>query len=118
MLGVGGVNHRLDEKRTAMTEFIDTSTPGVIKLARALKSSTLNGTPGSYEPTGFALAQDRATTNGLDPVLWAFVGKDLFQWNEADDDFDIYNSGTEPQNIDVIYKNGIQFGTNVVAPAW
>ena len=118
VLGVGGVNHRLDEKRTAMTEFIDTSTPGVIKLARALKSSTLNGTPGSYEPTGFALAQDRATTNGLDPVLWAFVGKDLFQWNEADDDFDIYNSGTEPQNIDVIYKNGIQFGTNVVAPAW
>jgi hypothetical protein len=118
VLGVGGVNHRLDEKRTAMTEFIDTSTPGVIKLARALKSSTLNGTPGSYEPTGFALAQDRATTNGLDPVLWAFVGKDLFQWNEADDDFDIYNSGTEPQNVDVIYKNGIQFGTNVVVPAW
>ena len=118
VLGVGGVNHRLDEKRTAMTEFIDTSIPGVIKLARALKSSTLNGTPGSYEPSGFALAQDRATTNGLDPVLWAFVGKDLFQWNEADDDFDIYNSGTEPQNVDVIYKNGIQFGTNVVVPAW
>ena len=118
VLGVGGVNDRLDTKRIAMSEFIDASTPGVLKLARDLQASTLNGTPGSFEPSGFALAQDRATTNGLDPVLWAFVGKDLFQWNETDDDFDIYNSGTEPQNVDVIYKNGIQFGTNVVVPAW
>ena len=117
-LGIGGVNHRLDPKRVATAEFIDASTPGVMRLARALNASTLQGTPGSFDPSGFALAQDRATTNGLDPVLWAFVGKDLFQWNETDGDFDIYNSGTEPQNVDVMYKNGIQFGTNVVVPAW
>jgi hypothetical protein len=117
-LGIGGVNHRLDPKRIATAEFIDASTPGVMRLARALNASTLQGTPGSFDPSGFALTQDRATTNGLDPVLWAFVGKDLFQWNETDGDFDIYNSGTEPQNVDVMYKNGIQFGTNVVVPAW
>ena len=117
-LGIGGVNDRLDPKRIATSEFIDTSTPGSIRLARALQASTLNGTPGSYEPSGFALTQDRATTNGLDPVLWAFVGKDLFQWSQSNSRFDIYNSGTEPQNVDVIYKNGIQFGTNVVVPAW
>ena len=115
-LGIGGVNHRLDPKRTAIAEFIDTSTPGVLKLARALNATTLNGSDkDTHEVSGFALAQDTTATNGLDPVLWAFVGRDVFVWNETDDDFDI---GTEPQDVDVIYKNGIQFGTNVVAPAW
>ena len=115
-LGIGGVNHRLDPKRTANAEYIDTSTPGVMKLARALNVTALNGSDkDSYEPSGFALAQDTTATNALDPVLWAFVGRDVFTWNETDDDFDI---GTEPQDIDVVYKNGIQFGTNVVAPAW
>ena len=117
-LGIGGVNHRLDPKRTAVTEFIDASTPGVIRLARALNATTLNGTANSPEPSGFALAQDRSTTDGLDPVLWSFVGQDPYKWSESDGDWDIYNSGTPPQAIDVIYQNGIQFGTNTVVPAW
>ena len=115
-LGVGGVNDRLDPKRTAITEFIDASTPGVLKLARALQATTLNGGDiDTHEVSGFALAQDRTATNALDPALWAFSGRDVFLWNETDDDFDI---GTEPQDVDVVYKNGIQFGTNVIAPAW
>ena len=114
-LGVGGVNHRLDEKQTAITEFIDTSAPGVMRLARALNATSLGSAPNTYEPSGFALAQDTTTTNGLDPVLWAFVGRDVYTWNDTDNDWDI---GVEPQNIDVIYKNGIQFGSNVIAPAW
>jgi hypothetical protein len=117
-LGIGGVNDRLDPKRTAVTEFIDASTPGVLKLARALQSTeiTASGT-NAYEPSGFALAQDLTATNALDPVLWAFVGRDVYVWNDAvgQKDFDI---GTAPQDLDVIYKNGIQFGANVVAPAW
>ena len=117
-LGIGGVNDRLDPKRTAVTEFIDASTPGVLKLARALQSTeiTASGTD-TYEPSGFALAQDLTATNALDPVLWAFVGRDVYVWNDAvgQKDFDI---GTAPQDLDVIYKNGIQFGANVVAPAW
>jgi hypothetical protein len=117
-LGIGGVNHRLDPKRIANADFIDASTPGVLKLARALQSTaiTSSGT-NTYEPSGFALAQDLTATNALDPVLWAFVGRDVYIWNDAvgQKDFDI---GTAPQDLDVIYKNGIQFGTNVVAPAW
>jgi len=114
-LGIGGINHRLDPKKLANAQRIDTSVTGLFRLARELRTTTVDSAPDSYEPSGFALAPDPTATNGLDPVLWGFVGRDVYTWNTTDTDWDI---GTEPQAVDVFYKNGIQFGVNVVAPCW
>ena len=115
ILGVGGMNDRNDPKRLAIAYKIDTSIPGVMRSARQLRTTALDTSetaPDNYFPAGFALAQG---ITDLNPVLWAFIGRDVYSWDATSSAWD-YSS--EPQNAAVIYKNGIQYITNVVAPSW
>jgi hypothetical protein len=112
-LGIGGVVHRKDPRKVASSKKVDTSEPGVIRLARALRTSTLDSAPNNYEPSGFALAPyDTGGASALNPELWAFVGRDLY--SGGDDDWTLE---TEPQAVDVYYQNGVQFDRWVVATA-
>ena len=56
-LGIGGINDRLDPKRLAFTNKIDTSVPGVLKPAREATLTVIKSgdTPNHYRPTGVAV---------------------------------------------------------------
>ena len=113
-LGLGGKNHRLDSKRVQTTQKMDLSEPGVMQPARELRSSTLSSAPDKYYPSGFAIAPNDATpgTSGINMQTWAFVGRDVYSGGD-----DNWTLETEPQNLDVYYRNGIQFRQYVIAPA-
>ena len=113
-LGIGGRLHRDDPRKVALSKKVDTSEPGIMRLAREIRDTTLSSAPDAYEPSGFAIAPfDTGGTGALAMELWAFVGRDVY--SGGDDNWTI---GTEPQALDVYYRNGIQYGINVFAPAW
>jgi hypothetical protein len=114
-LGLGGVNQRHHPHRLAMGNKVDTSIPGVLRSARQVRTTALDTSetaPDKFYPSGFALAQGIVDLN---PVLWSMVGRDVYTWDTTSSAWDF---SSEPQNVDVIYKNGLQFGANVIAPAW
>ena len=111
-LGIGGIDYRRDPRKLGVSAKIDTSIPGVLRLARELRTTTVDSAPSTYAPTGFAVAPSRSE---LDPDVYSFIGRDIYSWNTDDNNWDIE---AEPQAVDVIYKNAIQFGVNVVAPCW
>lgn len=112
-LGIGGTLHRKDPRKVAVTKKVDTSEPGIMRLARELRNTTLNSAPNAYEPTGFAVAPfDTGGTGALAMELWAFVGRDVYSGGD-----DNWTLETEPQNLDVYYRNGVQYEQNVFAPA-
>ncbi len=109
-LGIGGVVHRLDPRKSAITKKVDTSEPGLIRLARAIRDTTLSTTPVNFEPSGFAVAS--RDTAGLSSELWAFVGRELYKGGD-----DNWTSSSTPQAVDVYYQNGVQYSKWVVASA-
>jgi hypothetical protein len=113
-LGIGKLNHRLDPKGVQSGQKIDLSEPGIMQPARELRASTLNSAPDKYYPSGFAIApsDDTPGTAGILAEIWAFVGRDIY--SGGDDNFTLE---TEPQSLDVYYKNGIQFGKYIISPA-
>ena len=112
VLGVGGRVDRLHKRQLAIANKIDATVDGRLRLARKVNATTVDSNPNVYAPTGFAVAPSRSE---LDPDIWAFIGRDVYSWDTSNNDWDI---GTEPQAIDLFYKNGVEFGVNVVAPAW
>jgi hypothetical protein len=108
--GIGGITHRLNPNSLASSAKIDATEYGKIKLSRELRSTTLNSAPNHYQPSGFAVTQSE-TTNA--PRLWAFIGRDVYSGGD-----DNWTLATEPYNAAVFYKNGLQYGTDVLAPGW
>ena len=111
-LGIGGIDYRRDPRKLGVSAKIDTSIPGVLRLARELRTTAVDSAPSTYAPTGFAVAPSRSE---LDPDVYSFIGRDIYSWNTDDNNWDIE---AEPEAVNVIYKNAIQFGVNVVAPCW
>lgn len=109
-LGIGGVVHRKDPRKVAITTKVDTSEPGLIRLSREIRSTTLSSSPNNFEPSGFAIAA--RDTAGLSSELWCGVGRDLY--SGGDDDWTLE---TEPQALDVYYQNGVQYDKWVVMSA-
>ncbi len=109
-LGIGGVVYRKDPRKAAITKKMDTSEPGLIRLARAIRDTTLSTTPANFEPSGFAIAS--RDTAGLTSELWAFVGREVYSGGD-----DNWTSESVPQAVDVYYQNGVQFSKYVVASA-
>ena len=116
-LGVGGINDRLDPKRLAFSNKIDTSVPGVLKTAREATLSAIKSgdTPNNYRPTGFGVIPMITAASSINYDLWLFLGRDVYQWDASDDEWDIK---TEPLAADVQYRNAVIFDTTAVAPSW
>ena len=116
-LGVGGINDRLDPKRLAFSNKIDTSVPGVLKPAREATLTAIKSgdTPNNYRPTGFGVIPMITAASLINYDLWLFLGRDVYQWDASEDEWDIK---TEPLNADVQYRNAVIFGTTAVAPSW
>ena len=116
-LGVGGINDRLDPKRLAFSNKIDTSVPGVLKPAREATLSAIKSgdTPNNYRPTGFGVIPMITAASSINYDLWLFLGRDVYQWDASDDEWDIK---TEPLAADVQYRNAVIFDTTAVAPSW
>ena len=116
-LGVGGINDRLDPKRLAFANKIDTSVPGVLKPAREATLTAIKSgdTPNNYRPTGFGVIPMITAASSINYDLWLFLGRDVYQWDASDDEWDIK---TEPLAADVQYRNAVIFGTTAVAPSW
>ena len=116
-LGVGGINDRLDPKRLAFSNKIDTSVPGVLKPAREATLTAIKSgdTPTNYRPTGFGVIPMITAASLINYDLWLFLGRDVYQWDPSDDEWDIK---TEPLAADVQYRNAVIFGTTAVAPSW
>ena len=116
-LGVGGINDRLDPKRLAFSNKIDTSVPGVLKPAREATLTAIKSgdTPNNYRPTGFGVIPMITAAAVINYDLWLFLGRDVYQWDASDDEWDIK---TEPLAADVQYRNAVIFGTTAVAPSW
>ena len=116
-LGVGGINDRLDPKRLAFSNKIDTSVPGVLKPAREATLTAIKSgdTPNNYRPTGFGVIPMITAASLINYDLWLFLGRDVYQWDPSDDEWDIK---TEPLAADVQYRNAVIFGTTAVAPSW
>ena len=104
--GIGGVFSADDPFKVAISTKIDTSLDGFIKLARELKTTTVDTAPDEHVPSGFAI---------VGTEVWGFVGRDVYQWDYVNLD---WNIGTEPQASAVIYRNGVQFGLNTFVPCW
>ena len=116
--GIGGLNWRTTEDRGKLqsSKKIETYPRGTLRPSRELRSTTLSASPGTFAPTGFAVAP-RDTSSGLtggyeETELWAFVGG--YTYSGGDDN---WTRETRPQN-DINYKNGVNFGKWVVAPGW
>jgi len=109
-LGIGGVVHRKDPRKVAITKKVDVSEPGLIRLAREIRSSTLSSDPNNFEPSAFAIAA--RDTAGLTSELFCGVGRDIYSGGD-----DNWTLETEPQAVDVYYQNGVQFGKWVVMSA-
>jgi hypothetical protein len=116
-LGIGGINDRLDPKRLAFTNKIDASVPGVLKPAREATLTAIKSgdTPNNYRPTGFGVIPMITAAATINYDLWLFLGRDVYQWDPSDDEWDIK---TEPLAADVQYRNAVIFGTTAVAPSW
>ena len=116
-LGIGGINDRLDPKRLAFANKIDTSVPGVLKPAREATLTAIKSgdTPNNYRPTGFGVIPMITAASSINYDLWLFLGRDVYQWDASDDEWDIK---TEPLAADVQYKNAVIFGTTAIAPSW
>ena len=116
-LGVGGINDRLDPKRLAFSNKIDTSVPGVLKPAREATLTAIKSgdTPNNYRPTGFGVIPMITAAAVINYDLWLFLGRDVYQWAASEDEWDIK---TEPLAADVQYRNAVIFGTTAVAPSW
>ena len=116
-LGIGGINARLDPKRLAFSNKIDASVPGVLKPAREATLTAIKSgdTPNNYRPTGFGVIPMITAASLINYDLWLFLGRDVYQWDASDDEWDIK---TEPLNADVQYRNAVIFGTTAVAPSW
>ena len=116
-LGIGGINDRLNPKRLAFANKIDTSVPGVLKPAREATLTAIKSgdTPNNYRPTGFGVIPMITAASSINYDLWLFLGRDVYQWDASDDEWDIK---TEPLAADVQYRNAVIFGTTAVAPSW
>jgi len=116
-LGVGGINDRLDPKRLAFSNKIDTSVPGVLKPAREANLTAIKSgdTPNNYRPTGFGVIPMITAAATINYDLWLFLGRDVYQWDTSDDEWDIK---AEPLAADVQYRNAVIFDTTAVAPSW
>ena len=115
VLGIGGINDRLDQKKLAITHKMDTSVPGVLRLAREPTITAIHSgdTPNNYRPSGFAIVPMTTAASTINFDLWLFLGRDVYLWDTANDEWDIK---TEPLAADVYYKNALIFGTYAVAP--
>jgi len=113
VLGVGGEFHRLDPNKIQSGIKVDIHTPGVIQPARELRAATLSANPDEFYPTGFAVASPDTDPGdaGVLAELWAFVGSYTFAGGD-----DNWTRIAEPQNFNIYYKNGVQFGKHNVAP--
>ena len=72
-------------------------------------------TPNNYRPTGFGVIPMITAASLINYDLWLFLGRDVYQWDPSDDEWDIK---TEPLAADVQYRNAVIFGTTAVAPSW
>lgn len=104
--GIGGVFVTDDPFKLAIATKIDTSVDGFIKLARELKTTTVDSNPNEFVPSGFAI---------VGTEVWAFVGRDVYEWDYSVLD---WNIGTEPQASAVIYRNGVEFSGETYVPCW
>ena len=112
-LGIGGIVARNDPKKVAITTKVDTSEAGVIRLSREIFSTINNSDPDQFEPSGFALAPfDTGGTSALNPELWSFQGRDVYSGGS-----NTWVKETQPQDLDVYYQNGVQYGKWAVASA-
>jgi len=116
-LGIGGINDRLDPKRLAFSNKIDTSVPGVLKPAREATLTAIKSgdTANHYRPTGFGVIPMITAAATINYDLWLFLGRDVYQWDTSDDEWD---RKAEPLAADVQYRNAVIFGTTAVAPSW
>jgi hypothetical protein len=112
-LGIGGDIHRLDPKKVATAIKMDFTQKGIAQPARESRVSTLSANPDEFYPSGFALASpDTDPGNaGILQELWAFIGSYTFYGGD-----DNWTRGTEPQNFNIYYGNGVQFNERVLAP--
>ena len=119
VLGVGGINDRLDTKKLSFTNKIDTTVPGVLKLAREATITAVQSgeTPDAYRPTGFAVVPMTTAAATINFDLWMFLGSHAYKWAPANDPPD-WSRESEPLNADVFYKNAVIFDTYAVAPGW
>lgn len=104
--GLGGVGFSADPFSYASGSKVTTAIDGILKLSHELKTTTVDTAPNEYVPSGFA---------EVGTERWAFVGRDVYQWNYTDMDWDI---GTEPQASAVLYRNGVPLAGNTFAPCW
>jgi len=62
---------------------------------------------------------DTGGTAALTMDIWAFVGREPYSLTiSGDDNAWVRNEANGPQNLDVYYRNGVQYSKYVVAPAW
>lgn len=114
--GIGGLNWRTTEDRGKLQDAtkIETFPRGTLRPAREPRVATLSSAPNTYAPSGFAVApSDTAPGTGFETELWAFVGRDVYSGGDNN-----WTLETEPQAIDVYYRNGVNFDKWVIAPAW
>ena len=115
--GIGGKNFRNlgDRLKLASAKKIATFPYGTLRPSRELRVSTLSSAPDNYFPSGFAVAPNDASPGSAGVVneLWAFVGRDVYSGGD-----DNWTLETEPQALSLFYRNGLQYGKWVVAPAW
>jgi len=79
---------------------------GRLRLAPKTVEATIDTAPAADKPCGFAV---------VDTEFWAFIERDVYKWDFTNKQF---VKGTQPQNVDVLYKNGVSFSTQTFAPAW
>jgi len=116
-LGIGGINDRLDPKRLAFSNKIDTSVPGVLKPAREATITAIQSgeAPNNYRPTGFAVIPMTTAAAAINFELWMFLGQDVYLWSTSSDN---WSRETEPLAADIQYRSAVIFGTTAVAPSW
>ena len=117
ILGVGGINDRLDVKKLSFTNKIDTTVPGLLKLAReATLTAVQSGeTPDAYRPTGFSVVPMTTAAATINFALWMFLGSHAYKWDVTNKN---WSRESEPLNADVFYKNAVIFDTYSIAPGW
>jgi len=117
--GIGGRDWRVAEDRGKLADStkIETYPHGTLRPARNLTASTVSANhPGAgYGASGFAVATSDATpgTAGIENEMWAFVESRIYSGGDNN-----WTSISTPQDIDVLYRNGVAFSKWVVAPGW
>lgn len=105
-----------DRGKLKISKRIQTYPKGTLRPGQEVRDTTLNSAPNLYSPSGFAVTP-RDSSSGLtggyeETELWAFVGRDVYSGGD-----DNWTLETEPQSLDLYYKNGTAFGALVLAPA-